>query len=455
MIINFSNIGSGSGGGTTGSVDTNAIQRYLTAATDSAFTGLTGMKEGDVANIVSYDKVIPNSYEYHDEGWNISYFDNEWWIDREGFDVSLAFDTAQITEQDVLSVIEQHNIEYESDDKLEIVIEVSDSDGNASVMGIAIDSAGTKYEYSQDEWDWVESTSTTPTVSVHVPTNFDGAYVQTNYGDFNLDNPDALYIFREIGSNIKYYYQNGEWVQLSKYATITYVDNKVGSVQGDISVANQRIDTVSARTLNNTTSINTLSGNSQTRYGVVSTLPTGGSEGDVALLQTADTSTTITTAITWDEYAGIVTEHTMKSGEVFTFSADTGASQSRMEVGFWYRKEVAGDNYFCQIGCDNTGQWYYIWDSTSQIKTPWDGSPISFTMPTPFYYHSRYMLNGSDNGAIYIEYTKYPMVNIPYSVIGGQWTRIYRNVMISQSDYDALSGNTDANTIYNITGTTS
>lgn len=437
-----------------GSVDTGAVQSYLTAATDSALTGLTGMKEGDICNLVEHNAVVPNSYEI-DEGWDVTYNDTEWWKDRAGYNVEISFDAEQFEEQLVLQNIEQHNIEYESDDKLEIIIYINDGNDDYP-LGISVDSAGTVYGFI--DWEWVEVTG--GTVSVAVPANVASVNIESNMWDFNLEDPEALYKFREFGSNIKYYYQNGEWTKLDKYATIKDVDNMIGAVDGSIQSTNQRVNTICAVTMNNSSRIQTLSGKSQTRFAASTTLPTGGSEGDVAILQQVDTGSSSISAISFNDFAYMAESSGITPGMSFTFSADTSMT-NRLEVGVMYN--VSGVRYFFQIGCDNTGQWYNILGATNQNKTSWDGSVVTFTFPSDATNISKYLQGGSTPNLypLYIETAVYEIVQVPYTMMAGQWEHpvvsndIYRVVSMSQADYDALSGNTDSHTLYNITGTTS
>ena len=439
MIINFSNIGSGSGGGTTGSVDTNAIQRYLTAATDSAFTGLTDLKEGDICNLVEHNAVVPNSYEY-EEGWDVSFNDTEWWKDRAGYNVEISFDASQFEEQLVLQNIEQHNIEYESDDKLQIIFYISDGNDDYP-LGISVDSAGTVYGFI--DWEWVEVTA--GIVSVAVPANVVSINVESNMWDFNLEDPEALYKFREFGSNIKYYYQNGEWTKLDKYATIKDVDNRIGAVDGSIQSTNQRVNTICAVTMNNSIRIQTLSGKSQTfqtRFAVSTTLPTGGSEGDVAILQQVDTGSSSVSAISFNDFVSMAESSGITPGMSFTFSADTSVT-NRLEVGLRY--DVSGVNHFFQIGCDNTGQWYNILNATSQTKQNWDGSVVTFTFPSDATNIRKYLQGGSTSNLypLYIETTVYGTVQVPYTMMAGQWvepaTKDYVNNVVG--DIETLLSN--------------
>ncbi len=436
-INNESILGEGNISIQGGSVDVSSLQQYLTAATDAAFTGLTGMKEGDICNLVEHNAVVPNSYEYHDEGWDVSFNDTEWWKDRAGYNVEISFDAEQFEQQLVLQNIEQHNIEYESDDKLEIIIYINDGNDDYP-LGISVDSAGTVYGFI--DWDWVEITA--ETMSVAVPANVASINIESNRWDFNLEDPDAIYKFREYGSNIKYYYQNGEWTKLDKYATLKDVDNKIGSVDGSIQSANQRIDTICAVTMNNSSRIQMLSGNSQTRFAASTTLPTGGSEGDVTILQQVDTGSSSVSAISFNDFAYMAESGGITPGQSFTFSADTSMT-NRLEVGVWYK--VSEVNHFFQIGCDNTGQWYNILGTTSQSKTSWDGSVITFTFPSDATNISRYLQGGSTPNLypLYIETAVYEIVQVPYTMMAGQWvepaTKDYVNNVVG--DIETLLSN--------------
>lgn len=482
MIINFSNIGSGSGGGsgsgvTTGqvqtmidnsisgkqdtlvsgtniktingsaitgsgnlvvqgggSVDTGAVQSYLTAATDSAFTGLTGMKEGDIACLVSHDVVVPNTYDYDGEGWDVSFYDGEWWKDRAGYDVQLSFNAEQIISQDVLHFIQQYDTDYETDEKLEIVFDLyGDNDAWLTGFGIAVDSAGTVYGQSVETGEWEELTGSTPYTTRHIPLETIRVDVNTNNYDFSLSDPDALYVFRETGSNIHYYRQNGEWVELEKvYPTYKYVNDKFGEVGNSIWSINQSLSNHQAWIVANSTNISALSGKSQTRLGVVSTLPSGTSEGDVAILSTIDTGSVVTSALSFNDFVSLVDNGGFTPGKTFTFSADTGTSHNRMEIGVFYK--ISGVNHFFQIGCSNTGQWYNILNATNQNKQNWDGSLINFTVPSDATNISKYLQAGSDNHAMYIETSTYDTIQTPYMVIGGEWaepaTKAYVNNVV-------------------------
>lgn len=434
-----------------GSVDTGAVQSYLTAATDSALTGLTGMKEGDICNLVEHSEVVPNSYEQPDG--DVNFYDTGWWKDRAGYNVEISFDAEQFEEQLVLQNIEQHNIEYESDDKLEIIIYINDGNDDYP-LGISVDSAGTVYGFI--DWEWVEVTA--GTVSVAVPANVASVNIESNMWDFNLEDPEALYKFREYGSNIKYYYQNGEWTKLDKYATAKDVNEKISSMQGSLDYLDYKINQQTSNLSALTTRVNTLSGSSQTRFAASTTLPTGGSEGDVAILQQVDTGSSSVSAISFSGFVSMLDNGEITPGKSFTFSADTSVTQ-RMEVGVFYK--ISGVNHYFQIGCDNTGQWYNILNATNQTKQNWDGSVITFTFPSDATNIAKYLQAGMDNGSLYVEADVYDIVQVPYTMMAGQWEHpvvsndIYRVVSMSQADYDALSGNTDSHTLYNITGTTS
>ena len=452
-INNESILGEGNISIQGGSVDVSSLQQYLTAATDAAFTGLTGMKEGDICNLVEHNTVVPNNYEYHDEGWNVSYNDTEWWKDRTGYNVEISFDAEQFEQQLVLQNIEQHNIEYESDDKLEIIININDGNDDYP-LGISVDSAGTIYGYI--DWDWVEITS--GTMSVAVPANVASINIESNRWDFNLEDPDALYKFREYGSNIKYYYQNGEWTKLDKYAIAKDVNEKISSMQGSLNILDNKINQQTNSIGALRTMVHTLSGSSQTRFAASRTLPTGGSEGDVTILQQVDTGSSSVSAISFSGFVSMLDNGEITPGKSFTFSADTSVTQ-RMEVGVFYK--ISGVNHFFQIGCDNRGQWYNILNATNQTKQNWDGSVITFTFPSDATNIAKYLQAGMDNGSLYVEADVYDIVEVPYTKMAGQWEHpvvsndIYRVVSMSQADYDALSGNTDSHTLYNITGTTS
>ena len=361
-INNESILGEGNINIQGGSVDVSSLQQYLTAATDAALTGLTGMKEGDICNLVEHNTVVPNSYEYHDEGWNVTYNDTEWWKDRAGYNVEISFDAEEFEQQLVLQNIEQHNIEFETDDKLQIIFYISDGNDDYP-LGISVDSAGTVYGFI--DWDWVEITA--ETMSVAVPANVASINIESNIWDFNLEDPEALYKFREYGSNIKYYYQNGEWTKLDKYAIAKDVNEKISSMQGSLNYLDNKINQQTSSIGALRTMVNTLSGSSQTRFAASRTLPTGGSEGDVTILQQVDTGSSAISAISFDGFVSMLDNGEVTPGKSFTFSANTSVTQ-RMEVGVSYK--VRGVNHYFQIGCDWTGQWYNILGATSQSKSP-------------------------------------------------------------------------------------
>lgn len=190
-------------------------------------------------------------------------------------------------------------------------------------------------------------------------------------------------------------------------------------------------------------------------------------EGDIAvLITTASSETWVSLSIS--EYKDILDNMSWGNNPNFKFSVDTSVTQTNTwRIGVCYGDEsmvwivgygLNGEMETEDLYWDNYGEYTGSWSDTGETYArPWDGSEMTMALPTPI-----------DENLFPITYDGTPVgLNIwqqqnvvtssqtQYQMVNGQWTKVYRNVMISQADYDALSGNTDSNTIYNITGTTS
>ena len=211
--------------------------------------------------------------------------------------------------------------------------------------------------------------------------------------------------------------------------------------------------------------VQTMIENKQNLY-TASTLSdiTNPKEGDVAcIITTASSSTSSWENISVDNLAEDMEAETFW-GRTFKFDYTGNPMDFQLFVGL--EDENIQEVYY-GVGCDYL-DYMYDWYQYSGDTIPqyWEnGTETTITFPEDdgtLTFNRAYLINADElaqEGALsiqeYVETTTVTSSSTQFSYVNGQWAKTYKNVLISQSDYDALSGNTDENTIYNITGTTS
>lgn len=189
-------------------------------------------------------------------------------------------------------------------------------------------------------------------------------------------------------------------------------------------------------------------------------------EGDVAcIITTASSSTSSWENISVDGFGEVLDEERFW-GRTFKFHYDLSENLYDEFQLFVELEDENNQHVFYGVDCVEDPEmadymFEYYSGSTPSLWNVYGGQDITITFP-------------EDDGTLTcvgINNMQFPVLNevltiqeyvetttsssTQYSYVNGQWAKTYKNVLISQSDYDALSGNTDENTIYNITGTTS
>lgn len=189
-------------------------------------------------------------------------------------------------------------------------------------------------------------------------------------------------------------------------------------------------------------------------------------EGDVAVLTTTASSTTWV-SLTLSEFEDILDNMSWGNNNTFKFEISDGGTGDDE-----WRRVVKSENpeesaiYAWGIGFelyqDQSNPMFVYYNNSDLVGGP---SPlgieeeqiIEFPTDTTYLEVVKDGVVTAQQEAVLSIWQQQDVVTTSrtqYQMVNGQWTKVYRNVMISQADYDALSGNTDSNTIYNITGTT-
>ena len=167
-----------------------------------------------------------------------------------------------------------------------------------------------------------------------------------------------------------------------------------------------------------------------------------GNEGDVASIITYS-------SVSVSDFVDMLTGDTWQTdicGHTFKFTADTSVATAE---DWMCRIEIGDDSYIWGIDCQGGELHYYDNEgSPTQDYHEWDGSEITITFPE--YDSSMWAVSDTPSGVSIFTETD----PIQYTMINGEWSKTYKQVMISQADFDLLQTK-DPNTIYNITGTTS
>lgn len=440
MIINFSNIGSGSGSGgvTTGEVATmitNLAQGYYTANTLSA---ITSPKEGDVCVISEEVSEI----EYTSE-------QNSFWDVVPGKKVRVELDTEGLTNNLIKYTV-----------------------NNSLYFGWGyMESSKNKANESTGNWEaW-----TAQTFDITFPSEITSHTRTESSSRTALLQNTTLYLVEE---NVLYTYMGGEWIKL--FDTIQEIAQEiVNQSVGELYSIAQTEETadwsgytpsdfggvIEGTILNNNGAYGeAFNGEdaflerkgfyNRTFTGTTDLSATTGNEGDIYTKITQTTGETAWTAMSAEEFAATCSGNTgWEAGVTYKFVADTAVTPAS-EGQFAYNIS----NVIFGIGYKDGA--YVKWDDNQEENNwvAWDGSEIIVSIPDPVTSRSNKWRNNAANVATFVTAstleTQITTTVDSYEMIYGEWCPRYKHVVMSQGDYESLQSK-DTHTIYNITGTTS